>query len=90
MIGLLMVWRIMSDGLVGKLRRSMVPLEWTELGDEAANEIERLQAAIESIAKIFANDGGHPEYHEYRKAGLRKEWPALWAALNKLVDEYQR
>lgn len=35
-----------SGDIVDLLRRSMVPLEWTSLGEEAADEIERLRQRI--------------------------------------------
>lgn len=34
-----------------KLRRSIVPLEWTSLGEEAANEIEKLRQRITDLEK---------------------------------------
>jgi hypothetical protein len=54
------------------------------------SDMDNPGSPIRQVIAAFTNPGQHPEYHEYRKAGLRKEWPALWAALNKLVDEYQR
>lgn len=38
-----------SNDIVDRLRRSMVPLEWTSLGEEAADEIERLRQRINDL-----------------------------------------
>lgn len=50
--------------------------------EEAANEIDMLRSALRPILDAYTISGRNPQYHDYVKQGLRKEWPALARALD--------
>ena len=71
----------MTDDIVTRLRRKYAGQ--LPICTEAADEIERLRAELKQILDVYTTPGIHPEYHEYVKTGLKKEWPALWRALEQ-------
>lgn len=53
------------------------------------DEIEMLKELLDPIIKAFTVQGPVPAYHEYVKNGLKKEWPVLYRAIDRAVNEYR-
>lgn len=44
-----------------------------------------LQDAVHRLRRAVTDPGDHPEYHARQIALLRRNWPALWEAVNNLL-----
>lgn len=44
--------------------------------------------AVKAIIKAIQDKGPEPTYHDNVMARHRHEWPALWKALDKLIEDY--
>ncbi len=78
-----------ADDIVTRLRvKDGVYTEFwqQQLMDEAADEIERLRAAIGTVIAAIDKKGPHPGYHDALTAQHRAEWPTLWQAIDNLRE----
>lgn len=78
----------MSDDILDQLRTQAKVLEGSlkDLLDQACDEIEHLREQHNKIVGVYTTVGVHPEYHQYLKSGLKKDWPALFRALEQATD----
>lgn len=85
-----------DDDIVSRLRdwaaiiddtkdRAAVVMLSGQTHEEAANEIEMLRSALRPILDAYTANGRNPQYYDYVKQGLRKEWPSLARALDHAV-----
>lgn len=59
---------------------------WTTTALEAADEIELLRSAIDTLLDAINNAGPVPKHHIQVASKHRKEWPTLWKAIDRLRD----
>lgn len=55
------------------------------VADMNENDPELLRNALVPILDAYVRKGPYPQYYDYVKNGLRKEWPALAKALEDAV-----
>ena len=83
----------MTDDIVTRLRDEYCDGGYAapNCGDcvqcEAADEIERLRAIIQEIAKAVTDEGRKPGYHKQQVNYVRTMWFPLWKAISKAVKE---
>lgn len=49
-------------------------------------EVTMPAAKIEPLVKAWRDKGRNPAYHDRMKSKLKREWPALYKALDLLVE----
>lgn len=73
----------MTDDIVTRLREKysgQLPI-----CSEAANEIERLRAAIQKIEQAIVDEGKMPPYHRAVMKRHRMEWGTLHNAIDEAI-----
>lgn len=53
--------------------------------NRARNERDALRAVIQSVLDAWSIPGVRPDYHEYMKNNLHRNWPVLYEALRALT-----
>lgn len=57
---------------------------------DMAEDYKRVAKALDAVLDAYMIPGKFPEYHEYVRAGLKKEWPGLWRALEEASKQRPR
>lgn len=73
----------MSLKLIKELRKAATDLY---IYRRTRNTISASADRLEAIMKAWTDAGAVPDYHEHMKNKLRRDWPALAEALDKLAD----
>jgi hypothetical protein len=73
----------MTDSIVTRLRGQRTN---SVLCEQAADEIERLRAAIQKIEQAIVEEGKMPPYHRSVMKRHRMEWGTLHNAIDEAIE----
>lgn len=83
----------MCNGLLVFKRREQRELEgklveaWIE-NFFLKKKVKNTDLAMAALVTAIQDKGAVPQYHAHVMKKHREEWPALWAAIDKIVEAY--
>lgn len=56
------------------------------MDEDQRTDVERLEWAIEALRYAIEKEGPRPWFHRKIMRRHRRQWPTLWAAIDRLLE----